>query len=78
MSYRLSELHGEVDSIQTSLTINVPVVYMVRDEMILMPENPFRGPLKGVDPENRDLFWALKWQRAKRVPFVPKKVEKAA
>ncbi len=75
MSYRLSELHGEVDSVQskTVLTINVPVVSTVWDVMILMQENPFRGPLKGVGPENRDLFWALKWRRAKL-----KKVEKAA
>jgi hypothetical protein len=26
------------------LPINVPVVYMARDVMILMRENPFRGP----------------------------------
>jgi hypothetical protein len=29
----------------------------------------------GGGPENRDFFWALKWPRAKRVPFGPKKVE---
>jgi hypothetical protein len=46
--------------------------------MILMRENPFRGPLEGVGTENRNLFWALKWQRAKRVPFGPKKAEKVA
>jgi hypothetical protein len=55
------------------LITNVPVVYMVRD-MILMQKNPIRGPLEG---------WALKietflgpemakWPRAKRVPFGPK------
>jgi hypothetical protein len=44
-----------------------------RDVMILMWENPFGGPLEGVGTENRDLFWALKWRRAKL-----KKVEKAA
>jgi hypothetical protein len=32
--------------------------------MILMGENPFRGPLEGVGPENRGRFWALKWQQA--------------
>jgi hypothetical protein len=29
---------------------------MVRDVMILMRENPFRGPLEGVGPENQDFF----------------------
>jgi hypothetical protein len=29
---------------------------------------------RGVGSENRDL-WALKWQRRKRLPFGPKKVE---
>jgi hypothetical protein len=38
------------------VTINVPVVYMVRGVMILMWENPFRGPLEGVGPEYRDFF----------------------
>ncbi len=50
------------------LTINLLVVSMARDVMILMEENPFRGPLEEVGPENED-YWALKWQRAKRVPF---------
>ncbi len=36
--------------------------------MILMGGNPFEGHWKG---------WALKWQRAKRVPFGPKIVEMA-
>ncbi len=31
----------------TLITINVPVIYMARDEMILMGTSPFRGPLKG-------------------------------
>ncbi len=39
---------------------NVPVVYMARDLMILM-----RATF---------ITRALKWQRAKRVPFVPKTV----
>jgi hypothetical protein len=29
---------------------------MVRDEIISMGANPFRGPLEGVSPENRDFF----------------------
>ncbi len=38
------------------LTINVPVVYMEWDLIILIQENPLRGPLEGVGPENRDFF----------------------
>ncbi len=37
-----------------NLIINVPVVHMARDVMILKRANPFRGPLEGVGPENRD------------------------
>ncbi len=37
-----------------SVTIIGPVVCMARYEMILMGENPFRGPLKGVGTENQD------------------------
>ncbi len=33
------------------ITINLPVVYMARDVMNLMRENPFRGPWEGVGPE---------------------------
>jgi hypothetical protein len=33
------------------ITINVAVVYTVRDVIILMRENTFRGPLEGVGPE---------------------------
>jgi hypothetical protein len=36
--------------------IKVPVVYMARDVMILIGENPFRGPLEGVGLENRDFL----------------------
>ncbi len=43
-------------SVALLLTINVPVVYMVRGIIILMQENPFRGPLEGVGPENQDFF----------------------
>jgi hypothetical protein len=39
--------------------------------MILMRANLFRGPLEWVGPENQDFFRVLKWQQAKRVPFVP-------
>ncbi len=35
-----------------SLTINVPVVYMARDVMILMGENPFRWPTPSNGPSN--------------------------
>jgi hypothetical protein len=47
------------------LTINVPVVYMARD---------YDGHWKGWALKI-ETFWALKWQRAKRVSFGPKKVE---
>jgi hypothetical protein len=43
----------------SSITINVPVVFMGRDVMILMQANPFQGPLEGVGPENRDFFGPL-------------------
>ncbi len=33
----------------------------------------YEGKRKGVGPWKLRLFWALKWQRAKRVPFGPKK-----
>ncbi len=36
--------------------MNVPVVYMARDVMILMGENPIRGTFEGVGPENQDFF----------------------
>jgi hypothetical protein len=45
------------------ITINVPVVYMVRNVMILMRENP--GHWKGYALKI-ETFWALNWQRAKR------------
>jgi len=38
------------------LTINIPVVYTAQDVLILMGENPFRGPLEGVGPENRNFL----------------------
>ncbi len=49
------------------------VVYIARDG-ILMRQIHFEGHWKGwalkIEP-----FWALKWQREKRVPFGPKKVK---
>jgi hypothetical protein len=52
----IPQLHGCKRDV---ITINVPGVYMARDVMIMMRENPFRGPLEGVGTEKR-LFWALK------------------
>ncbi len=51
---------------KSNITIDVPVVYMGRDQMILMWAASTWMALEG---------WALKWPRAKRVPFGPKKVE---
>jgi hypothetical protein len=62
----------------SSITINVPVVYMAWDIMILVRENPFRGPLEGVGPENRD-FWGPEmatseasaiWAESAGIPFM--------
>ncbi len=39
--------------------------------MVLMQANPLQGPLEGLVSEKSRLFWALKWQRAKRVPVRP-------
>ena len=36
------------------LTINVPLVYIEREIMVFLWENPLRGPLQGVCHENRD------------------------
>ncbi len=44
---------------------------MVRDKMILMWANPFRGPLEGVGPENRDFLGP---ENAKDMPSVIKKI----
>ncbi len=38
------------------ITTNVSVVYIARNIMILMREYPFRVPLEGVGPKNRDFF----------------------
>jgi hypothetical protein len=78
----ISELHGEINSIQTTfdnqpvITFNVPIVYMGAGRMDLdggVIHNKRR--LKGWALKSRH-FWALKWQRALRVPFGPKKVHK--
>ncbi len=59
----------------TVITINVPVVFfMARYVMVLRGSTSLRGALEGVGPENRD-FLGPEMVRAKRVPFVPKKVE---
>jgi hypothetical protein len=43
-----------------------------------MSANTLKVPLEGVCPENQDFFffWALTCQRAKRVPFEPKKYKR--
>jgi hypothetical protein len=52
------------------LTINVPVVYMVRDVVILRRANPFRGRFEGVGPESRDICGPREIARAvRRVRF---------
>ena len=38
------------------ITINVPVVYMERDDMISMRANPYLGPCEGVGSGNLDFF----------------------
>ncbi len=56
------------------MLFNVPVVYMGRDVMILMRENPFRGPLEGAGLKIETFLVPMKGQKAKRVPFGSKKV----
>jgi hypothetical protein len=58
------------------LTINVPVpvVYMGRDEMILMWATFIEGHWNGWALKV-ETFLGSKWPRAKRVPFGPKKAE---
>ncbi len=53
------------------ITINVPVVFMVRYVMILRGATSLLGALEGVGPENRD-FLGPEMARAKRVSFGPK------
>jgi hypothetical protein len=40
----------------TSITINVPFVFMARCVMVLRGATSLRGALEGVGPENRDFF----------------------
>jgi hypothetical protein len=58
------------------LTINVPVVYMARYVIVLRREvkHHYEGHWKGWALKI-ETFWALKWQRAKQVPFKPQKIE---
>ncbi len=37
--------------------------------------HPLQGTLEGVGPVNQQFFYTPEWQRAKRMPFGPKKVE---
>ena len=46
------------------ITINVPVVYMVRDVVSLRRWNPFRGGVEGVGPESQDFFGPCEIARA--------------
>ncbi len=61
---------------KNSVTINVPVVYtMARYAMILRRAISITRAIGRGGPWKSKLFWALKWQRAKRVSFAPKKVD---
>ena len=55
------------------ITINVPVVCMGRDVLIWRRGKSITRAVWRGGPWKSRLFWALKWQRAQRVPFVPKK-----
>ncbi len=65
-----------VGSIGYNETIIVPVLYMgrERDIMILMWATSITRAIGKCGPWKSRLFWALKWQWAKRVTFGPKKV----
>jgi hypothetical protein len=52
--------------------MNVPVVYMVRYKMVLRRATSITRGMRRGGPRKLRLFWALKWLRAKRVPFGPK------
>ncbi len=41
---------------KSAITTYAPAVYRARDIMIFMGANPYRGPLEGMGPENRDFF----------------------
>ncbi len=53
-AYSRAGQHAEAG--QPEITINVPVVFMVRYVMILRGATSLRGALEGVGPENRDFF----------------------
>jgi len=63
------------DFLRLVITINATVVYMAGDIMILMQTNPLSRTIGRSRPWKSRLFWALKWQLAKRVPFGSKKVK---
>ncbi len=48
-----SNLSFEPSPVCYNYTVNVPYLLFIVDEMILTGENPFRGLLEGVGPENR-------------------------
>jgi len=52
-----NRIQNTEDRIQKLIYIKFSIHLIWRlDFMILMPANPFSGPLEGVGPENRDLF----------------------
>ncbi len=60
-------------SLRSRITINLLVVYMARDLMIFMGENPLREPLEGVGPENREFFGPLFGNERSECDLDPKK-----
>jgi hypothetical protein len=63
-----------IGALQKRITINAPVVYMARDVGNDSDAGNihYEGHWKGWALKSR-LFWALKWQQAKRVQYGPKK-----
>ena len=47
---------NQLEMERTIITINLPVVYMVRDVVIWMQANPLRVPFEGVGHENQDFL----------------------
>ncbi len=64
----------ESEEMCNNITINVPVVYMGRDDMISMPANPYRGPCEGVGSGNRDFFGPLNGYERSECHLGPKKL----
>ncbi len=54
MDLKIKSCNNQVDCTQgkCKLTINVPVVFMVRNIMVLRGATSLRGALEGVGPEN--------------------------